>query len=184
MLPSNSAAFALTEHSLAAAAVNAAIEKATWGAGHKVATSTSPTRARAWPSLPLLSARAATLSAPNDTLFRLLGASWLAAAAAAWALRNAAYSNKLNFSTYRRLLLGLSASAAAEALLLPRLVLNLSWTGLGIVMLSGFAKVAGPMRMLPGEGFKRVRCFLFWFAVVVFRAAPERVERKKKPLKK
>ena len=159
MLPSISKAFALPEHSLASAAVNAAIEKATWGAVHKTVTSTSPMRARAWPSLPalpLLSARAAALAHPNDTLFRLLGASWLAAAAASWALRNAAHSNKLNFSTYRRLLLGLSASAVAEALLLPRLALNLSWTGLGIIALCGFAKVSGPMRMLPGEGLKRV----------------------------
>lgn len=166
MLPSNSAAFGLPEHSLASAAVNAAIERATWGAGSKVATSTSPTRARAWPSLPFLSARAATLAAPNDALFRLLGASWLAAAAASWALRNAARSNKLSFSTYRRLRLGLIASAAAEALLLPRLALNLSWTGLTIMLMCGFAKAAGPMLMLPGEGIKRVSvlrfsCFLF-----------------------
>ena len=163
MLPSNSAAFGLPEHSLAAAAVNAVIEKSTGGGGSKVATSTSPTRARAWPSisLPFLSARASTLAAPNDTLFRLLGATWLAAAAASWALRNAAFSGKLGFSTYRRLLLGLTASAAAEALLLPRLFFSLSWTGLGIMLLCGFAKVAGPMRMMPGEGFKRVSCL--WF---------------------
>ena len=161
MLPSNSAAFGLPEHSLASAAVNAVIEKSTWGAGSKVATSTSPTRTRAWPSLPFLSARAASLTPPSDTLFRLLGASWLAAAAASWALRNAAKSNKLSLATYRRLLLGLSASAAAEALLLPRLVVNLSWTGLGLVTLGGFAKIAGPVRMLPGEGIKRVSLLFF-----------------------
>ena len=165
MLPSNSAAFALPEHSLSAAAVNAVIEKATWGQGHKVATSTSPTRARAWPSvsLPFLSARAAALAPPNDTLFRMMGASWLAAAAASWALRNASLHSKLGLSTYRRLLLGLAASAVAEAVLLPRLTMNLSWTGLGIMMLCGFAKVAGPMRMLPGEGFKRVSGVFFEF---------------------
>lgn len=163
MLPCKSAAFALPEHSLASAAVAAAIEKAVAG---KVVTSTSPTRARAWPSLPFLSARASALAPPNDTLFRLLGSTWLAAAAAAWSLRNASHHGKLSLATYRRLSLGLAASAAAELLLLPRLALNLSWTGLGIVLLCALAKIMGPMRMLPGEGFKRVRFFVFLFFIL------------------
>lgn len=163
MLPSNSAAFALPEHSLASAAVAAAIEKAVGG---KPVTSTSPTRARVWPSLPFLSARASALAPPNDTLFRLLGSTWLAAAAAAWSLRNASHHGKLSFSTYRRLSLGLALSAAAELMLFPRLALNLSWTGMSLMTVCALAKIMGPMRMLPGEGIKRVRGFLLIFFLV------------------
>jgi len=184
MLPSFSAAFALPEHSLASAAVAAAIEKAVEG---KPVTSTSPTRARAWPSLPFLSARASALAPPNDTLFRLLGSTWLAAAAAAWSLRNASHHGKLSLATYRRLSLGLAASAAAEFLLFPTLALNLSWTGLALVTVCALAKVMGPMRMLPGEGFKRVRsCLLLleFFFVSFFdyrKSASHGIKKKSKP---
>jgi hypothetical protein len=74
-------------------------------------------------------------------------------ALAAYTLREASFANKLSLVTYKRLAVGLATVGGLELLLLPRMVANLSWTGvLGLTTLA-LMKVNSPAHQVRGEGW-------------------------------
>ena len=54
--------------------------------------------------------------------------------------------------TYRRLALGLATTGALDAALAPRAFAHLSWTGLALLSVATFFKMAAVRGMVGGEG--------------------------------
>ena len=138
LLPTRSPAFATREQTLAGEALATVIEAARHGVSPKGLPSVTKT---------------VGLVHPYDTLLRMLGSSAAVWALVAFTLRKAAFANKLSLVTYKRLALGLAAVGGLELALLPRMLANLSWTGVGLMTALAAAKVSSPARQIRGEGW-------------------------------
>lgn len=140
LLPSNSPAFATREQTMAGEALSTVIEAARHGVSAKGMFA------------PSIASKTVGLVYPYDTLFRLVGASSAVWALVAFTLRKAAFANKLSLVTYKRLAMGLATVGGLEVMLLPRALVNLSWTGVAAFGALAILKVNSPARQVRGEG--------------------------------